>query len=135
MQTGKVPASESSRLYGNASFNEAEFAMIPNLFTNNRYNSNTFYCSYYDPSDGKRKQFSCKTANRREAMKFAQEQLTAILTNTKGKHAPQTLAAFRDEYLKCGIEGKKGQGATDKTLQTVRDSFNQFEKRVGDKPL
>ena len=112
-----------------------------------RDRSSNFYCVYKHPVNGKHLTFSCKTSDKTEAHVYAERNLPvqiqralnprdrgrspAANQNQKTKRpAPIRLQDFFDRYLD-EHRTKNGRPLRTKSRDAIRDSFNQFVKRVG----
>lgn len=110
---------------------EFQFVTMANHLFRRPDRSPNWYFWYVDPTTGKRKHSSCRTINKNEAKRFAYQKLKEIFTKAKSlKLQPILLSKFREDYL----ESRQGTFSP-QTIRTVRDSFVQFQKRLGDKPL
>jgi integrase/recombinase XerD len=99
------------------------------VFKNGR--SGNYYILYRDPHNiKKRNQLSLKTNNRKLADQLAPKLYEKIVSAEAEKTAPRSLAEFAAQYLES-----RGQSLTSSTQRAYRDSFTQFQKRIGNREL
>jgi integrase len=108
-----------------------EIATVPSyIFPNNR-KGGTYY-GWYVASDGKRKQFSTRTKNKREAERVYRETLLNLSNaNSAAKRNQYRLSVFANEYLLT----RKGEGISQAQLKELAASLRLFIRAIGDKSL
>lgn len=120
------------------------------LFQHSDGRSPNFYCLYLHPVTGKHASFSCRTVDRKEALRFATKELPKIIRRvlerqyapprdahrstpvTRPCSEPITLSDFADAFIETR-RTKAGQPLKEKSRRAYRDSISQLRKRVGDK--
>jgi site-specific recombinase XerD len=85
-----------------------------------------YYCEYSIKNH--RRQFSCKTANKKKALKFASERITLLLEEgERSSGSRQLLSRFTEHYLQVIKEH-----ISPNTVTCYRDSLCQLKKVLGD---
>ena len=103
---------------------------IVNIFWHSKRNR---YYFWYENGEGKQRNLSCHTKDRKEAKRFALAKMEEILTaeaTDRGATTDLSLSEFATKYL-----DQVRQEFKESTIKTVRSSFNQFVKFIGDVPL
>lgn len=112
---------------------------MPNLFKMKNGRSPYWHCWYRHPKTGEQRYFSCKTEDKRQAEEYALRRLHKIrygeekaddgVRRSEGKASiSKRLSELCEIYLDL-----MSQTFTKKTQNTIRDSFRQMQKRIGDK--
>lgn len=125
------------------------------LFKHKDGRSPNYYCLYEHPISGNQAAFSCRTSDIDEAREYASRKLPKILgkvierhhvgrsdhhgpsplrSTTRTVRTPILLSAFMEQHL-SEHRTKNGQPLRPKSREALKDSFNQFIKRLGDKDL
>lgn len=139
----------SVQLYGNAPNNGGVTVQEITLFKHRDGRSPNFYCCYAHPKTGKHLHFSCRTSDLKQAQTYAAKHLPKVIrqvleresqqSNIPGESRielnrpcePTLLSEFAKRYV-TERKNKHGHPLRKKSKQTITDSFNQFQKRIGD---